>query len=98
MRRAAVARDAGLRRIAAVTRWTVAAIVVLTGALALIAAKAFPGHSVSSTRASVTPASTPATTTPTTTTPTTTTTPELQQPAQAPASTQQAPVATSGGS
>jgi hypothetical protein len=97
-----MARDAGLRRISAVTRWTAAAVVVLSGALALIAAKAFHGHTVTSTTPNVTQTTTPATTTPATTTPATTTpattTPSIQQPAQAPAPIQQAPVAISGGS
>lgn len=96
-RRAVMARDAGLRRISAVTRWTAAAVVVLSGALALIAAKAFHGHTVTSTTPNVTQTTTPATTTPATTTPATTT-PSIQQPAQAPAPIQQAPVAISGGS
>jgi len=100
-RRAVMARDAGLRRISAVTRWTAAAVVVLSGALALIAAKAFHGHTVANTT-NVTQTTTPATTTPATTTPATTTpattTPAIQQPAQAPAPIQQAPVAISGGS
>jgi hypothetical protein len=102
-----MARDAGLRRISAVTRWTAAAVVVLSGALALIAAKAFHGHTVTSTTPNVTQTTTPATTTPATTTPATTTpatttpattTPAIQQPAQTPAPIQQAPVAISGGS
>jgi hypothetical protein len=95
-RRAVMARDAGLRRIAAVTRWTVAAVVVLSGALALIAAKAFHGHTVTSTP-NATQTTTPAITTPATTTPANTN-PAIQQPAQAPAPIQQAPVAISGGS
>jgi hypothetical protein len=110
-RRAVMARDAGLHRIAAVTRWTAAAVVALSGGLALVAAKAFHGHTattapVSSTRTPETTApatSTPATTTTTTTTtPATTTpsttTPAIQQPAQAPAPVQQVPVVVSGGS
>jgi hypothetical protein len=92
-----MARDAGLRRIAAVTRWTAAAVVVLSGALALIAAKAFHGHTVTTTTPNATQPTTPAITTPATTTPATTN-PSIQQPAQAPAPIQQAPVAISGGS
>jgi len=43
-RRAVVARDAGLRRISATTRWIATAVVALAGALALIAANAFHGR------------------------------------------------------
>ena len=59
-RRAMMARDAGLRRIAAVTRWTAVAVVALSGALALIAAKAFHGHTVTSTPAAGSSTQTPA--------------------------------------
>jgi hypothetical protein len=87
-----MARDAGLRRISAVTRWTVAAVVALSGALALVAANAFHGHTVATTPSSATtsPAQTP---TPSQGSPT-----QLQQPAQAPAPVQQVPVVVSGGS
>ena len=44
-----MARDAGLARISAVTRWLAVAVVGLSGALALIASQAFHGHTVSST-------------------------------------------------
>ena len=37
IRRAVLARDAGLRRISAVTRWLIVGVVALSGALALIA-------------------------------------------------------------
>ncbi len=47
MRRAIRARDAGLRRIAAITRGIVAAVVALSGALAVLAASGFHGHTVS---------------------------------------------------
>jgi hypothetical protein len=96
-RRAMMARDAGLRRISAVTRWTAAAVVALSGALALIAAKAFHGHTVTTTPAGAT--SSPSTQAPSTgqsqVSPPTT---QLQQPAQAPAPVQQVPVVVSGGS
>lgn len=107
-RRAVTARDAGLRRIGAVTRWSAAAVIALSGALALIAAKGFHGHTTTATQAgssqTTTPAVTnPATTTPAVTTPATTTpattTPSVQQPSQAPSPyVQQPPVAISGGS
>jgi hypothetical protein len=44
-RRAIRARDAGLRRISAITRGIVACSVALSGALALLAASGFRGHS-----------------------------------------------------
>ena len=94
-RRAMAARDAGLRRIAAVTRWTAVAVVALSGALALIAAKAFHGHTVASTppAASSTQTQTPPAATQTTPTP------AVQQPEQAPAPAPvQQPVVVSGGS
>ena len=94
-RRAVMARDGGLRRISAVTRWTAAAVIALSAALALVAAKAFHGHTV--TTAPVTSTQAPETTNPGTTTPATTT-PAVQQPAQAPAPVQQVPVVVSGGS
>ena len=49
VRRAVMARDAGLARISAVTRWLAVGVVGLSGALALIASQAFHGHTVSST-------------------------------------------------
>jgi hypothetical protein len=52
MRRAVSARDAGLRRITAVTRWLVVGVVGLSGALALIASQAFHGRTVSNASAS----------------------------------------------
>jgi hypothetical protein len=50
-RRAVMARDAGLRRISAVTRWLTVGIVGLSGALALIASQAFHGRTVSNASA-----------------------------------------------
>jgi cytoskeletal protein RodZ len=47
-RRAIRARDAGLRRINAVTRGLVAAVVALSGALAVLAANGFHGHTLAS--------------------------------------------------
>lgn len=52
MRRAIMARDAGLRRIADVTLWLTAGVVALTGGLALLAANSFRGHSTSTSNAS----------------------------------------------
>ena len=112
-RRAVMARDAGLARISAVTRWMVAGVIALSGGLAVLAAHAFHGHTIATptagssptsvqtttTPATTTPATTtPATTTPATTTPATTTPSNLQAPAQAPVSTPSAPVVVSGGS
>jgi len=51
-----MARDAGLARISAVTRWLAVAVVGLSGALALIASQAFHGHTVSNV-SSTSPAS-----------------------------------------
>ena len=96
-RRAAMARDAGLQRISTMTRWMIAAIIGLSGALALIAANAFHGRTISSGTSGSSSASqttTPATTTPATTTPAN----GLQSPDQAPVQTPSAPVISSGGS
>jgi hypothetical protein len=46
-----MARDAGLRRISAVTRWLTVGIVGLSGALALIASQAFHGRTASNASA-----------------------------------------------
>lgn len=96
-RRAVMARDEGLRRISAVTRWSAAAVVVLSGALALIAAKAFHGHTVTTTAAGAAPprAGGAPTAGQSQVAPPTT---QLQQPAQAPAPVQQVPAVVSGGS
>ena len=48
LRRAVRARDAGLRRISAITRGMTAAAVALTGGLAVLAAQGFHGHATSS--------------------------------------------------
>jgi hypothetical protein len=58
LRRAIRARDAGLRRISAITRGIVAAALALTGGLAVLAAQGFHGHAASSatTRALAHPA------------------------------------------
>jgi hypothetical protein len=103
-----LARDAGLRRISAVTRWTAAGAVALSGVLALIAANAFHGRTVATTPAR-TPTtasshgSTPArtTTTPRALTQTTTSTSSssaLQPPTQVPTPTPATPAVVSGGS
>jgi hypothetical protein len=90
-RRAVLARDAGLQRISAVTRWLTAGVVGLSGALALLAAHAFQGHTLSNasttTPAQVTQPAAPASTQS-----------DLQQPSQAPVQTPAAPVVVSGGS
>jgi cytoskeletal protein RodZ len=51
LRRAIRARDAGLRRISAITRGIVAAALALTGGLAVLAAQGFHGHAASSATA-----------------------------------------------
>jgi hypothetical protein len=90
-RRAVMARDAGLARISAVTRWVTAGVVGLSGALAVLAAQAFHGHTVSNTSTStpppVTQSDAPASSQA-----------NLQQPSQAPVQTPSAPVVVSGGS
>ena len=94
-RRAVIARDAGLRRISTVTRWVIAAAVGLSGALALIAANAFHGRTISNSSSSQTPATQQQA-------PATPATPSVSQgpqaPQQAPAQTPAAPVVVSGGS
>jgi hypothetical protein len=87
--RSASMRDAGLRRIGDVTRWLMAATAGLIGALALVAAGAFHGHSVSVTTppAAAAGANQAASTSD-----------GLQAPAQAPQPAVSAPVVVSGGS
>jgi hypothetical protein len=51
-RRAASARDAGLARIAKVTRWLTLGAIGLSGALALVAANAFHGRTAANASAS----------------------------------------------
>lgn len=93
-----MARDAGLRRIRAVTRWVAAGVVALSGALALIAADAFHGHTVSNTpSSSSTSPGTSSGSQAQTQAPASTGDP-VQQPTQAPQPTQEAPVVSSGGS
>jgi hypothetical protein len=93
-RRAVIARDAGLRRISTVTRWVIAGAVGLSGALALIAANAFHGRTISNSSSSQTPATQQAPATPAI--------PSVSQgpqaPQQAPAQTPATPVVVSGGS
>ena len=91
-RRAVMARDAGLRRISAVTRWTAAAVIALSAALALVAAKAFHGHTVSTTAPQSATAQDPASSQQGAAAT------QLQQPAQVPAPVQQVPVVVSGAS
>ena len=77
-------RDAGLERISAVTRWSIAAVVALSGTLALLAAGGFPGHAPASRAApqSASPASSSG----------------LQPPSQALAQAPAAALVVSGGS
>jgi hypothetical protein len=90
-RRAVMARDAGLRRISGVTRWLTAGAVAVSGALALIAAQAFHGRTLSNTSSTGQPAVSQ------TSAPSSASS-GLQPPAQAPAQTPVAPVVVSGGS
>jgi hypothetical protein len=78
-------RDAGLERISAVTRWSIATVVALSGTLALLAAGGFPGHAPASRAApvSASPASSPS---------------GLQPPSQALAQAPAAALVVSGGS
>ncbi len=87
LQRAAMQRDAGLRRIGKVTRWLMAAALGLTGALALFAASAFHGHSVAASPSNASTASQSASTSS-----------GPQSPAQAPQPAVSAPVVVSGGS
>jgi hypothetical protein len=89
-RRAVMARDAGLRRISAVTRWVMVGVVGLSGALALIASHAFHGHTLANASSSTGAVS--ATQTPSS--PAT----GLAPANQAPVATPVAPVVVSGGS
>jgi hypothetical protein len=95
-RRAVMTRDAGLRRVSAITRWSVAGAAVLSGALALIASKAFDGHTVTTTPAST--ANSPAADPPSASSSQLTPTPPLGQPSQGPAAAAQTPAVVSGGS
>jgi hypothetical protein len=95
-RRAVIARDAGLQRISAVTRATIAGVVALSGALAVIAANGFHGHALSNTAAQTPNPQTP--TTQTQTTVTSSAASALQPSSQPPVQTPVAPVVVSGGS
>jgi hypothetical protein len=90
-RRAVEARDAGLWRIGAATRWLLAGALGTTGALALLAAGTFSGHTLSTppTTAQSANANAPATVGPSS---------QVAAPAQAPTSSAAAPVVVSGGS
>jgi len=90
-RRAVIARDAGLRRISAITRGAIAGAVTLSGALAVIAASGFHGHTSSNPAAQTQ-------TTQTQTTAASSTSSVLQPPSQPPVQTPVAPVVASGGS
>ncbi|MGA3361135.1 MAG: hypothetical protein ABSD82_03800 [Solirubrobacteraceae bacterium] len=87
-RRAVSARDAGLRRISSVTRWLAIGVVGLSGALALVAANAFHGHTVSNASAA----------TPAAGAPVTPSSGGLSPAAVTPTVTPSAPVVVSGGS
>lgn len=95
-RRAVLMRDAGLRRISTVTRWVIAGAVGLSGALALIAANAFHGRTLSSSPSSQTPVTQQAPTAPQT--PSVSSSQGPQAPQQVPAQTPAPPVVVSGGS
>ena len=106
-RRAVMARDAGLRRISRVTRRIVLAAVALSGGLAVTAANAFHGHTITtgspSTSSTQTPSSSPSTQSPTSTQTSSppnqsTNSSGLGAPAQTPAPTPAQPVVVSGGS
>jgi hypothetical protein len=97
-RRAATTRDAGLRRVARLTGWTVAVAIGLTGALSEVAAHALPGrakHAAPSPSRSLprpsAPTSAPAV-------PQTSAAPAPQPPAEAPAPSDAGGGAVSGGS
>ena len=94
-RRAVMARDAGLRRISRVTRRVVLGAIALSGGLAVTAANAFHGHTIttgSSTQASSTSTQASSSSTQSTTSS------GLSAPAQTPAPTPVQPVVVSGGS
>jgi len=96
-----MARDAGLQRISAITRGTIAGAVTLSGALAVIAASGFHGHTLSNPTTQTPTTQTPTTQTPTTQTPTTATSSTasaLQSPSQPPVQTPAPAVVVSGGS
>jgi hypothetical protein len=86
VQRSTRARDAGLSRIGDVTRWLIAATAGLVGALALVAAGAFHGHTVAGTPPTATAAQA------------TSSANSLQAPAQVPQPAVSAPVIVSGGS
>jgi hypothetical protein len=88
-RRAVLARDAGLARISVVTRWLIAGVIALSGALALIAANAFHGHTVTASSSS-SPTSSPGAAAQASS--------PVVAPTQPPASTSAPPVVVSGGS
>jgi hypothetical protein len=91
-----IARDAGLQRISAVTRGTIAGAVALSGALAVIAASGFHGHTHSNPAAQ-TQAAQPQTTQPQASAASSSSSgvqPAIQPPVQTPV----APVVVSGGS
>jgi hypothetical protein len=98
-RRAVMARDAGLRRISRVTRRVVLGAIALSGGLAVTAANAFHGHTITtgSPSSSSTQASSPSTQ-PSSSSTQSTTSSGLSAPAQTPAPTPVQPVVVSGGS
>jgi hypothetical protein len=99
-RRAVSARDAGLQRISAITRGAIAGAVTLSGALAVIAANGFHGHTLSNTAAQTQTTQTQTTQTQTTATSSTSSAlqPPSQPPSQPPVRAPVAAVVVSGGS
>jgi hypothetical protein len=89
-----MARDAGLRRIGAVTRWVTLGSLALAGALALIASNAFHGRATANTSASTAAANQPAAVNQ----PPSDGSGDLAPAAAAPTVTPSAPVAVTGGS
>jgi hypothetical protein len=92
-RHAVLARNAGLRRISSVTRWIAGAAVGLSGALAVIAAGSFHGHTAS-TASTQAPASQGAAAA----VPPADSASAIAPPASTPTPTAAPPVAVSGGS
>jgi hypothetical protein len=93
--RALQMRDDGMRRLRTVTHSLVAGAVALTGALAVVAANGFRGHTVVTPTSSAQPLNSSAAPANTATAPSPA---AVQAPNQAPTQTAAAPVAVSGGS
>jgi hypothetical protein len=84
-------RDAGLWRIGAATRWLLAGAIGSTGALALLAAGTFHGHTLASPQAAQTTTQSAGASAPQSTN-------SIAAPAQPPVSSAATPVVVSGGS